>query len=75
MNTKMDMDALKKEIQDANEEINSGVGLSLMQKVAANIIRCERSYFYGDKNDNGRLRELRNIISDGFEQLEKEESE
>lgn len=66
------LDALKEEIRKAGKTHDSGEELSLHQRVAREIIRSERSYFYGDRNSKGRLRDVRNIIEDGFRELMKD---
>lgn len=70
----IDLDAVQMILEQASKDYDSGVGLDLHQKIAREVIRSERSYFYGDRNSNRRLKDMQNIIEDGFKEMLEGES-
>jgi hypothetical protein len=70
----IDLETMKKDIEEISMNYDNGVGLSLYAQIAKDVIRSERSYFYGDRNSTRRSKDMRNIIEDGFKEFLKEES-
>lgn len=46
---------------------------SIVEQTAKQVISIEREYFYGDSQNNQRLRRIRNLLSENFTEFEKEQ--
>ena len=65
-------DQIKMQLSEANEQVLRGDHLNAYQKVAKEIVKIERSYFYGERNSYRRLEEIRVVIAESFEDIAKD---
>ena len=66
------LDKIKIQLEEANEEVLRGNHLNAYQKVAKEIVRIERSYFYGERDSYKRLEEIRVVIAESFKNIAKD---
>ncbi len=59
-------DSFKKSMQEVYDELQSGANLNAHQKAARDAIRIEREYYYGDKNNNKKLEQIRDLLNVAF---------
>ena len=65
-------DQIKIQLAEANEEVLRGDHLNEHQKVAKEIVKIERSYFYGERNSYRRLEDIRVVIAESFKDIAKD---
>lgn len=65
-------DSLKVQLAEANEEVLRGDHLNTYQKAAKEIVKIERSYFYGERDSYRRLQEIRVVIAESFKNIAKD---
>lgn len=65
-------DQIKMQLAEANEEVLRGDHLNEHQKVAKEIVKIERSYFYGERNSYRRLEDIRVVIAESFKDIAKD---
>lgn len=65
-------DQIKMQLAEANEEVLRGDHLNEHQKVAKEIVKIERSYFYGERNSYRRLEDIRVVIAESFNDIAKD---